>query len=77
MAIIEQGSAKLLSIDTNKKTLKFEEIMQQRIHGSEQPLPKQWEHHYRPEMKDEVLFGLIGKRVGYILSDGVVVNLGH
>jgi hypothetical protein len=77
MGIIEQGSAKLLSMDTNKKTLKFEEIIRQRFYGSEQPLPKHWEHHYSSEMKDEVLFTLIGKRVGYILSDGVVVNLGH
>ena len=73
MAKIEQGSGRLLSIDTEKKTLKFQEIQIVLFDGS--PPPKEWEHPYTLEWEDQRFFDLVGRKVEYVLSDGNVVNL--
>jgi len=73
MVKIEQGSGRLLSIDTERKTLKFQEIQTVWFDGS--PPPKEWEHPYALEWNDQQFFDLVGKKVEYVLSDGTVVNL--
>ena len=73
MAKIEHGSGKLLSIDTEKKTLRFQEIRSVAYGG--QPPPKEWEHPHALEWKDQQFFDLVGKQVEYTLSDGTVVSL--
>lgn len=73
MAKIEQGSGKLLSVDTEKKNLKFREIRRSTHEG--QAPPKEWEHPYSLEWQDQEFFDLVGKAVEYVLSDGAVVNL--
>ena len=74
MAKIEHGNGSLLSVDTEKRTLRFQEI--QTIHplGVQSP-PKEWEHPYVLEWEAQEFFDLVGKRVEYVLSDGTVVNL--
>lgn len=73
MAKIEQGSGILLSIDTDKKTLRFQEIQTVAYNG--QPPAKEWEHTYGLEWTDRRFYDLVGKRVEYVLSDGIIVNL--
>lgn len=73
MAKIEHGSGKLLSIDTERKTLRFQEI--RRIKRIGQPPPKEWEHPHALKWEDQQFFDLVGKRVEYVLSDGTVVSL--
>ncbi len=73
MAKIEHGSGILLSIDTEKRTLKFQEI--RRVGYSGQPPPKEWEHPHGLEWEDQKFYDLVGEDVEYVLSDGIVVNL--
>ena len=73
MAKIEHGSGRLLSIDTEKRTLRFQEI--QTVFVSGMPPPKEWEHPHALEWKDQQFFDLVGKKVEYVLSDGTVVSL--
>lgn len=73
MAKIEQGSGKLISIDTEKRTLTFQEIRTFAFEG--QPPPKESEFPYTLEWEDQQFFDLVGKKVEYVLSDGAVVNL--
>ena len=75
MAKIEHGSGKLLSVDTEKKTLRFQQI--RRIVSSGSPPPKEWEHPHVLEWKDQQFFEFVGKAVEYVLSDGTIVNLNH
>ena len=75
MAKIEYGSGKLISVDTEKKTLRFQKIQTVRYSG--QPSPKDWEHPHALEWKDQQFFDLVGKNVEYVLSDGAVVSLKH
>jgi len=73
VAKIENGSGILLSIDTDKKTLHFEEV---RFVGYEgQPPPKKWELPHALEWEDQKFYDLVGKNVEYVLSDGTVVSL--
>ena len=73
MAKIEHGSGRLLSIDTEKRTLRFQEI--QTVVFADGPPPKEWEHPHALEWKDQQFFDLVGKKVEYVLSDGTVVSL--
>lgn len=73
MAKIEHGSGRLLSIDTEKRTLRFREI--RRVSYIDQPPPKEWEHPHALEWEDQQFFDLVGKAVEYALSDGTVVSL--
>ena len=73
MAKIEQGSGELVSIDTEKKTLRFREILL--VGYSGQPPPKEWDHPHALEWEDQKFHDLVGKDVEYVLSDGVVVSL--
>jgi len=73
MAKIEHGSGKLLSVDTEKRTLRFQEIRRTVSYG--QPPLKEWEHPHALEWKDQQFFDLVGKEVEYVLSDGTVVSL--
>ncbi len=73
MAKIEHGSGKLLSIDTEKKTLRFQEIRTFGVVGC--PPPKEWEHPHALDWIDQRFFDLVGKKVEYVLSDGAVVSL--
>ena len=73
MAKIEHGNGRLLSIDTEKRTLRFQEI--QTVGYSGQPPPKEWEHPHALEWEDKEFFDLVGKKVEYVLSDGTVVSL--
>lgn len=73
MAKIEHGSGRLLSIDTEKRTLRFQEIRMVFVSGM--PPPKEWEHLHALEWKDQQFFDLVGKKVEYVLSDGTVVSL--
>ena len=73
MAKIEHGSGNLLSVDTEKKTLRFQEIRMISFDG--EPPPKEWEHPHALEWEDQEFFALVGKKVEYVLSDGTVVDL--
>ena len=73
MAKIEHGRGNLLSIDTERKTLRFQEILT--IGYSGQPPAEEWEHPHSLEWADQQFFDLVGKRVEYVLSDGTVVSL--
>lgn len=73
MAKIEHGRGSLISVDTDKRTLRFREIRS--IAYSGQPPAKEWEHPYALEWKDQQFFDLVGKRVEYVLSDGAIVSL--
>ena len=73
MAKIEHGSGRLLSIDTEKRTLRFREIRRSSYSG--QPPPEEWEHPHGLEWEDQQFFDLVGKHVEYVLSDGAVVSL--
>ncbi|MDP2718609.1 MAG: hypothetical protein U1D67_08720 [Dehalococcoidia bacterium] len=73
MAKIESGDGRLLSVDTEKSILRFQEILTIAFEG--QPPAKEWEHPFKLEWEEKKFFGLVGKRVEYVLSDGVVVDL--
>ena len=73
MAKIEHGDGTLLSLDTEKRTLRFREV--QNVSYSGQPPPKEWEHPYALDWEDKQFFDFVGKYVEYVLSDGVVVSL--
>lgn len=73
MAKIEQGKGKLLSVETEKKSLRFQEIVMVAYEG--QPPAKEWEYPYFLNWEDKDFFLLVGKKVTYVLSDGVVVDL--
>ncbi len=73
MAKIEHGRGILLSIDTEKRTLRFQEIRTSSYSG--QPLPDEWEHPHGLEWEDQDFFDIVGKRVEYVLPDGIVVSL--
>lgn len=73
MAKIEQGEGILLSVDTEVKTLKVQEI--RRSESLESPPKKEWELPYSLDWEDEEFFALVGKKVEYVLSDGTVVDL--
>ena len=73
MAKIEHGSGRLLSIDTEKRTLRFQKIRTFAVSG--QPPPEEWEHPHGLEWQDQQFFDLVGKKVEYVLSDGIVVSL--
>lgn len=73
MAKIEHGSGRLLSIDTEKRTLRFQETRTVVFAGG--PPPKEWEHPHALEWKDQQFFDLVGKQVEYVLADGTVVSL--
>ena len=72
MAKIEHGKGKLISVDTEKKILRFQEIRTVVVFGSP---AKEWEHPYALEWPDREFFDLVGKHVEYVLSDGSVVSL--
>lgn len=74
MAKIEHGSGILLSIDTEKKTLRFQEI-RRGPHVGPPPPKKEWEHPHDLGWQDQQFFDLVGKSVEYVLSDGTVVSL--
>ena len=73
MATLEQGSGILVSVDTVNKKMKVRETKSFYVAGS--PPPKEWEICYTLSWKDEEFFDLVGKRVEWVLSDGVVVRL--
>ena len=73
MAKLEQGNGILVSVNTENKTLEFQEI--RRVSYSGQPPPKKSEYPYTLEWADQQFFDLVGKVVEYVLSDGTVVNL--
>lgn len=73
MAKIEHGSGILLSVDTEKRTLRFQEMLS--IAYSGQPSPKEWEHPHGLKWADQQFFDIVGKHVEYVLSDGTVVSL--
>ena len=73
MAKIEQGEARLLSLDTGKKTLRFQEIRMVAFGG--QPPEKEWELPYVLDWNDQQFYDLVGKAVEYVISDGSVVSL--
>jgi len=73
MAKIEQGEARLLSVDTGKKTLRFQEILYVSFEG--QPPAKEWELPYSLDWNDQQFYDLVGKSVEYVISDGSVVSL--
>jgi hypothetical protein len=76
LAKIEQGKGILLSVDTEKRTLRFRE--RRVVSFMEAPEPKEWEHPYGGkllEWEDERFYDLVGEEVEYVLSDGTVVKL--
>ena len=73
MAKIESGHGTLISIDTEKKTLRFREIRTVAFTG--QPPAKEWELPYALDWEDKKFFDLVEKRVEYVLSDGTIVSL--
>jgi len=72
MAKIEHGKGKLISVDTEKKTLRFQDISKIYVSGSP---AKEWEHPHALTWPDKEFYDLVGKPVEYILSDGSVVIL--
>lgn len=72
MAKIEHGQAKLISVDTEKKMLRFRQIRQVVVAGSP---AKEWEHPYSMDWEDKRFFDYVGKPIEFVLSDGVVVAL--
>lgn len=72
MVKIEQGNGKLLSVDTDKKVLRFQEILMVSVEGMS---PKEWELPYVLDWEDKRFFDLVGKSVKYVLSDSAVVDL--
>ena len=75
MAKIEYGSGILLSIDTEKKTLHFEEVRYVGYEG--QPPPKKWELPYALglDWEDPSYYYLVGGVIEYVLSDGTIVSV--
>ena len=73
MAKIEHGSGRLVSIDTEKRTLRFREVRSVSFPG--QSSAKEWEHLHALEWEDQKFYDLVGKNVEYVLSDGTVVSL--
>jgi len=73
MAKIEHGRGILVSVDTEKKTLRFREIRNVAYAG--QPPAKEWELPYTLDWEDQQFFDLVGKRVEYVLSDNAIVSL--
>ena len=73
MAKTEHGEGILLSVDTEKKTLRFQEVRHVAFTG--RTPPKEWEHPYALEWETQQLLDLVGKAVEYILSDSNIVNL--
>jgi len=73
MAKIEQGEGRLISVDTDKKTLRFQEISMVFYEG--QPPAKEWELPCSLDWEDKEYFDLVGKKIEYVLSDGTVVDL--
>ncbi len=73
MAKIEHGSGELLTIDTEKRTLRFREI--RTVSYSGQGPAKEWEHPHALDWEGKQFFDLVGKSVDYALSDGTVVSL--
>jgi hypothetical protein len=70
MTKIEHGSGILISIDTDKRTLRLKQVVY-----SNQPPAKEWEHPYTLEWTNQQFFDFVGKHVEYVLSDGAIVNL--
>ena len=73
MAQIEHGEGALVSADTKGHSLHFREILNVGYEG--QPPAKEWEIPYRLEFEEEDFYRFVGKRVDYVLSDGVVVDI--
>lgn len=72
MAKLEHGSGKLISVDTNKKTLKIKEIRSTYIAGRP---AKEWELPYKLSWEAQQFYEYISKRIEYVLSDGAIVSL--
>ena len=78
MAKIEHGEGRLISVDTENKTLRIQEISMVASVASleeEEPPAKEWEHPYALEWQDRLFFDFVGKPVEYVLSDGAAVSL--
>ena len=73
MAKIECGRGWLLSVDTTTRTLLFREV--RRVAYVGQPPPREWEHAYGLESAEVDFSATVGKKVEYILSDNIVVDL--
>ena len=70
MAKIEHGRGVLMSVDTDKKTLKFRETVAQKGRAK-----REWELPYSLEWQDQKFFHLVGTTVRYVTSDGSVASL--
>lgn len=73
MAETEHGEGILLSVDTERKTLRFQEVRHVAFTG--RTPPKEWEHPYALEWEAQQFSDLVGKVVEYVLSDSNVVSL--
>ena len=73
MAKIEHGVGALLTIDTEKKTLRFKEL--RRVSFSGQPPAKEWELPYSLDWDDKEFYTRVGTRIEYVTSDGIVVAI--
>ena len=73
MAKIEHGEGRLISVDTENKKLRIQEIRMMAYEG--QPPEEEWEFPYSLAWKDQDFFDLVGKPVEYVLSNGIVASL--
>ena len=73
MAKIEHGKGILISVDTESKRLRFQEIRTVVIVG--EPPAKEWDIPYALEWADQRFYNLVGQHLEYVTSDGKVVSL--
>jgi len=80
MAKIEKGSGKLISVDTEKKTLKIQElpdVITVSRGGELAEKPKERDYPYNLEWESQEFYQFVGKKVEYVLVDGAVASLGY